>query len=60
MKLTAQELNVIIDTLLRSTEIVGDTVFTYTRDTREELATELINRADVIWIGVDTEEPKGS
>ena len=60
MKLTVQELNIIIDALLGSIRIVDSTglgLFAYTSKAREALAKELIGRADMIWIGIDTDEP---
>ena len=59
MKLTAQELNIIIDTLSGSIQINDPdlAVFKYPTMTRQNLAHELILRADQIWIGVDTDEP---
>lgn len=60
MKLTVQELNVIIDTLLGSARLVDDmtaaSMFTYTASAREALAKRLINRASEIEIGIDTNE----
>jgi len=58
MKLTVQELNIIIDTLIGSTNIIDRTdlvLFKYSLQERDTLAQELIVRADAIHIGVDTE-----